>query len=66
MLAASGAVDWLLFDWMMASPRRPRLRCRRDPPGQVDDAAMIAAAADASVRVQAFLTSALARPRPTR
>ncbi|MEZ5096874.1 MAG: hypothetical protein R2731_12595 [Nocardioides sp.] len=65
-LAASGAVDWLLFDWLMAHRDGPDSGAVEIRSGQVDDAAMIVAAADASVRVRKRFDPALARPRPTR
>lgn len=51
-LAASGAVDWLLFDWLMAHRDGPDSGAVEIRSGQAADAAMIVAAAAASVTVR--------------
>lgn len=51
-LEASGAVDWLLFDWVMAHRESPDSAAVQIPSGRTADAAMILAAYAASVRVR--------------
>ena len=52
-LSASGAVDWLLFDWIMAHRESPDSGAVEVPSGRVTDARMIVRAAAASARVRA-------------
>ncbi len=52
-LAASGAVDWLLFDWGMAHRESPDSGAVEIRSGRLDDARMIVRAAGASTRVRA-------------
>lgn len=52
-LAASGAVDWLLFDWLMAHRESPDSGAVEIRSGRSDDARMIVRAAGASIRVRA-------------
>lgn len=51
-VAASGAVDWLLFDWVMAHRDSPDGGAVQITGGRVSDAEMIVAAAAASARVR--------------
>jgi len=51
-LAASGAVDWLLFDWVMAHRDSPDGGAVEIRSGRLQDAAMIVAAAAASAAVR--------------
>ena len=66
-LVASGAVDWLLFDWLMAHRDGPDSGAVQVTRGQERDADMIVAAAAASVAVRRrydpALEEALAAPR---
>ncbi|MEQ6902902.1 hypothetical protein [Nocardioides sp. YIM 152588] len=66
-MVASGAVDWLLFDWVMAHRERTESGDSGAvviPTGRVRDARLIVAAADASARVRArFDPGLLALPR---
>lgn len=52
-LAASGAVDWLLFDWVMAHRESPDSGAVEIKSGRDSDAVMIVTAAAASARVRA-------------
>ena len=52
-MTASGAVDWLLFDWIMAHRESPDSGAVEIKSGKVSDAAMIVAAAAASAQVRA-------------
>lgn len=62
-MVASGAVDWLLFDWVMAHRESPDSGAVEIPSGNTSDARMIVAAAAASARVRArFDTGLLALP----
>lgn len=51
-IQASGALDWLLFDWLMAHRDGPQSAAVEIPSGQVDDATMIVQAAGNSVTVR--------------
>lgn len=52
-MQASGAVDWLLFDWVMAHRESPDSGAVEIKSGLVSDARMIVAAAEASAVVRA-------------
>jgi hypothetical protein len=52
-MTASGAVDWLLFDWVMAHRESPDSGAVEIKSGKVSDSAMIVAAAAASAQVRA-------------
>lgn len=58
-LAASGAVDWLLFDWVMAHRESPDGGAVEVKSGKTSDARMIVLAAAASARVRARFDSGL-------
>lgn len=61
-MTASGAVDWLLFDWVMAHRETTDSGDSGAvviPTGREDDAALIVAAADASAQVRARFDPAL-------
>lgn len=58
-IQASGAVDWLLFDWLMAHRDGPQSAAVEIRSGRVEDATMIVAAADASVAVRSRFDPAL-------
>lgn len=60
-MTASGAVDWLLFDWLMAHRDGPDSAAVRIPAGREGEAAMVVAAAAASVEVRRRVDPALAR-----
>ncbi len=60
-MAASGAVDWLLFDWLMAHRDGPDSGAVQFPTGREGDAALVVAAAAASVQVRRRFDPALAR-----
>ena len=51
-LSASGAVDWLLFDWVMAHRESPDSGAVEISSGRTSDARMIVLAAAASARVR--------------
>ena len=51
-MAASGAVDWLLFDWVMAHRESPDSGAVEIKSGKTSDARMIVLAAAASARVR--------------
>ncbi len=51
-MAASGAIDWLLFDWVMAHRESPDSGAVEIKSGKVADALMIVRATAASVRVR--------------
>ncbi|MBS44235.1 MAG: hypothetical protein CMH83_13940 [Nocardioides sp.] len=57
--AAAGAVDWLLFDWVMAHRESEDAGAVEIRSGKVDDATMIVRAAAGSVRVRARVDPAL-------
>lgn len=63
VLTATGAIDWLLYDWVMAHRDGPDSGAVEIPPGQVVDAAMIVAAVTASVALRARTDPALLRVR---
>ena len=52
-MVASGALDWLLFDWVMAHRDGPDSGAVEIPAGRTDDARMIVAATAASARLRA-------------
>jgi hypothetical protein len=52
-MVASGAVDWLLFDWVMAHRESPDSGAVEIKSGKTSDARMIVLAAAASARVRA-------------
>lgn len=52
---AAGAIDWLLYDWLMAHRDGPDSAAIEIRSGRVDDAAMIVDAAAAAVRARAGL-----------
>lgn len=60
-IQASGAVDWLLFDWLMAHRDGPQSAAVEIRSGRVDDATMIVHAAAASVAVRSRFDPALSR-----
>lgn len=59
---ACGAVDWLLFDWVMAHRESPDSGAVELRSGRVADARLIVRAAAASVRVRRRFDPALAAP----
>lgn len=59
-MQASGAIDWLLFDWIMAHRDGPDSGAVEIRSGRVADADMIVAASAASVRVRARFDPSLA------
>jgi hypothetical protein len=56
---AAGAVDWLLYDWLMAHRESQRSAAIEIRSGRADDAAMIVTAADAAAVARARLDPAL-------
>lgn len=52
-VVASGAVDWLLFDWVMAHRESPDSGAVEIGPGRSDDAAMLVAAVASSAGLRA-------------
>jgi hypothetical protein len=60
-MAAAGAVDWLLFDWLMAHREGPDSAAVQIPTGREGEAALVVAAAAASVEVRRRVDPALAR-----
>jgi hypothetical protein len=60
--AAACALDWLLYDWLMAHRDGPDSAAIEIPPGREADAAMVVDAAAASVRARATLDPGLAGP----
>jgi len=56
------ALDWLLYDWLMAHRENPDSAEIVFPRGHESDAAMVVAAAAASVRVRSRFDPALAQP----
>jgi hypothetical protein len=64
-LAVACALDWLLYDWLMAHREDPDSAAIQIPKGHDSDAAMIVAAAFASVRARAKIDPGLAAPIPT-
>jgi hypothetical protein len=59
--AAACALDWLLYDWLMAHRDGPDSAAIEIPPGREADAAMVVDAAAASVRARAAVDPALPR-----
>lgn len=51
-IQASGALDWLLFDWLMAHRDGPQSAAIEIPSGKIGDAAMIVRAAGTSVTLR--------------
>lgn len=58
-MTASGAIDWLLFDWVMAHRESPDSGAVEITSGKAVDARMIVLAAAASARVRARFDSGL-------
>ena len=58
-MLASGAVDWLLFDWIMAHRDAPDSGAVEITSGMTGDARMIVLAAEASARVRARFDAGL-------
>lgn len=56
---ATGAVDWLLFDWTMAHLDSPDSGSAEIRPGRAADAAMIVRAMAASARVRSLIEPGL-------
>jgi hypothetical protein len=61
----ASALDWLLYDWLMAHREDPDSAAIQIPKGHDSDAAVIVAAACASVRTRARIDPGLASPLPT-
>jgi hypothetical protein len=61
-LAVACAVDWLLYDWLMAHREDPDSAAIQIPKGHDSDATMIVAATAASVKARARFDPALAGP----
>lgn len=61
--AAACALDWLLYDWLMAHRDGPDSAAVEIPPGREADATLVVDAAAASVRARATLDPGLAGPR---
>ena len=59
------ALDWLLYDWLMAHREDPDSAAIQIPKGHDSDAAMIVQAAGASVRVRSRIDPGLSSPIPT-
>lgn len=59
-MAASGALDWLLFDWLMAHRESEASAAIEISAGRLDDAAMIVRAVAASVALRQTFDPALA------
>jgi len=59
------ALDWLLYDWLMAHREDPDSAAIQIPKGHDSDAAMIVAAACASVRARARIDPGLTAPLTT-
>lgn len=64
-MTASGAVDWLLFDWVMAHRESPDSGAVEIKSGRVADARMIVLAAAASAAVRARFDPGLLDRQPT-
>jgi hypothetical protein len=62
--AVACALDWLLYDWLMAHREDPDSAAIQIPKGHDSDAVMIVAAAAASVRARAQIDPGLATPLP--
>jgi hypothetical protein len=62
--AAACALDWLLYDWLMAHREDPDSAAIQIPKGHESDAVMIVAAAAASVRARAQFDPGLCAPLP--
>jgi hypothetical protein len=60
--AVASALDWLLYDWLMAHREDPDSAAIQIPKGHDSDAAMIVAAAAASVKVREMFDPGLAAP----
>lgn len=60
----ASALDWLLYDWLMAHREDPDSAAIQIPKGHEADAAVIVAAACASVRTRARVDPGLATPLP--
>ncbi len=58
-MAASGAIDWLLFDWVMAHRESEDSGAVEIASGRIKDAAMLVSATAASVRVRRRFDPAL-------
>lgn len=58
------ALDWLLYDWLMAHREDADSAAIQIPKGHDSDGAMIVAAAEASVRARARIDPGLAAPLP--
>jgi hypothetical protein len=56
---AAGAIDWLLYDWLMAHRESQSSAAIEIRSGRSDDAAMIVTAADAAARARARIDPAL-------
>jgi len=63
--AVACALDWLLYDWLMAHREDPDSAAIQIPKGHDSDAPMIVAAAFASVCARAKIDPGLAAGRPT-
>jgi hypothetical protein len=60
----ASALDWLLYDWLMAHRENPDSAAIQIPKGHDSDALMIVRAACASVRIRAGIDPGLATPLP--
>jgi hypothetical protein len=60
--SVASALDWLLYDWLMAHREDPDSAAIQIPKGHDSDAAMIVAAASASVCARAKIDPGLAAP----
>ncbi|MBS4727579.1 hypothetical protein MSM1_04180 [Mycobacterium sp. SM1] len=58
----ASALDWLLYDWLMAHREDPDSAAIRIPKGHASDAALIVAAAAASVNARSQFDPGLAEP----
>jgi hypothetical protein len=63
--AVACALDWLLYDWLMAHREDPDSAAIQIPKGHDSDAEMIVSAACASVRTRARFDPGLSMPIPT-
>lgn len=62
--SVASALDWLLYDWLMAHREDPDSAAIQIPKGHESDAAMIVAAASSSVCARAKIDPGLAAPIP--
>ncbi len=61
----ASALDWLLYDWLMAHREDPDSAAIQIPRGNDSDAAMIVRAACTAVRIRTRIDPGLASPLPT-